>query len=65
MGDVYAAGAIGVLVGFPVSLAGLLITLTAAVFIAIFQSLIDQQPLLGRHIRLGPGFLIATILLLI
>lgn len=65
MGDVYAAGAMGALVAFPLSLPGLLIALIASLVIAVIQSLIDQQPLMGRHIRLGPGFLIATILLLL
>lgn len=65
MGDVYAAGAIGALLAVPMSLVGLLIALIASLVIAIIHSLIDQKPLLSRYIQLGPGFLLATILLLL
>jgi hypothetical protein len=64
LGDVYAAGIIGALIGFPLSILGLVFGLVFSVLFAIIQSLVEKTPVMSLHVRMGPGFLIATVLML-
>jgi len=65
MGDVFAAGAMGILLGYPLSAYGLLLSLVINLVLALLRAVADRQPLLGINIRLGPGFLLATVVVLL
>jgi hypothetical protein len=63
MGDVYGAGAMGALVGLPFAVCGLLIALIVAVLYALTMSMFEKRALLSMSVKLGPSFLLATIVL--
>jgi len=65
MGDVYASGAVGFFLGFPLGSLAILLTLVLAVVGALIHSIFSGQEFLKRPVKLGVSYYLATILLAI
>jgi prepilin signal peptidase PulO-like enzyme (type II secretory pathway) len=63
LGDIYASGALGFLFGFSRGLLAILFALVIALAYAYFQTVVRKEhPFLKARIRLGPFFLMSTII---
>jgi hypothetical protein len=65
MGDAFASGSLGALVGLPLAPFGLVIALILAVLYALPISMLEKRAITSMKVELGPGFFLATVVLLL
>ncbi len=65
LGDAYASGALGFLLGFPYGMYGFMMTLVIALGISLIQSAVKRQPYLRLRLHLGGYFYTAILIILL